>query len=276
MNPDPHDAMRPRSLRSDLIGPSAPHAGWVPSPRYLQRRWNVLSHVDKLPRGSLLEVGSGAGMLLHELTRAGFRCTALESSAPARELISRLAEESGVKIRVESTPDAGWTESFDVVVAMEVLEHIENDVAALSQWRQWLRPGGSLVLSVPAHMRRWGPADVWAGHYRRYEKESLRQLLEQSGFLLKSVQSYGFPVANLLERVSQRYYRKNVRLDTEGNPDREANNARSGIDRAHQSLGFRLLRSWPGRVGLRLSYWIQDRFLGTDLGNGYIAVAQRR
>ena len=277
MHKVPNPSASERLLEScDPVGPSAAASGWVPSPRYLHRRWRVLKQLANLPIGSVLEVGSGAGMLLHELTRAGFACTALETSEAARAVIERLARENAIGLQVAAAAQERWNESFDVVIAMEVLEHIPDDVAAVRQWLQWLRPGGTLIVSVPAHMRRWGPADVWAGHCRRYEKDGLKRLLGETGFTLKHFESYGFPVANVIERLSQHYYKRTVRLDADGNPDREANNARSGIDRANQSLGFRLLRSWPGRIGLRLSYWIQDRFLGTDLGNGYIAVAQRR
>ena len=65
-------------------------------------------------------------------------------------------------------------EVFDVVGAFEVLEHIEGDREALEAWRRWLTPGGQLMLSVPSHQDRFGPADLVVGHYRRYERDDLQ------------------------------------------------------------------------------------------------------
>ena len=260
---------------ADVFGPAAPDKGWVPSLRYLLRRQRVLAHLDRNGNGRrVLEVGSGAGMLLQELSRMGYACTALEQSEDARQLAETLRRANGVDVDIRGTPDAAWDASFDVVIAMEVLEHIEDDVAALREWRRWLRPGGSLVLSVPAHAKRWSAADVWAGHFRRYEKAPLHALLEQCGFTVERMESYGFPLANVLEGVSRRYYEKTIRYAEDGTPDRAANDARSGIERTPQLGAFRVLSSWPGRIGVRASYWLQDRFLEGDRGNGYIAVAR--
>ena len=53
--------------------------------------------------------------------------------------------------------------------AFEVLEHIDDDALALKQWREYLRPSGWLLLSVPAHQDQYGAADELVGHYRRYD-----------------------------------------------------------------------------------------------------------
>ena len=70
---------------------------------------------------------------------------------------------------------------FDLVCAFEVLEHIEDDAAAVRQWAARLRPGGWLLLSVPAHQRRYGPADELVGHFRRYDPARLTALLARCG-----------------------------------------------------------------------------------------------
>ena len=145
-----------------LFGPAAPEEGWVPAPRYLLRRRRILHQLRNFPPCDVIEVGCGAGMLLQELSARGFRCQALESSPQARELIARLSVKTGQVVDVHDAANPAWTGRFPLVMAFEVLEHIENDDAAMKQWASWLAPGGTLLLSVPAHPRLWSAADEWA------------------------------------------------------------------------------------------------------------------
>ena len=81
-----------------LLGPAAPEAGWVPAPRYLLRRARILRQLAGIKPCQALEIGCGAGVLLHELTARGFDCSALESSAEARTLARGLATDAGIDI----------------------------------------------------------------------------------------------------------------------------------------------------------------------------------
>jgi hypothetical protein len=95
-------------------------------------------------------------------------------------------------------------------------------------------------------------------------------------FAVDACESYGYPFANIADFLARRHYAANIMATSDGRPDRRENNDRSGIDRSGQRWLFRLLDSRPGRALLRLGYWLQDRFLHTDLGNGYLIVATRR
>lgn len=68
--------------------------------------------------------------------------------------------------------------AFDVVTALDVLEHIEHDAAALSEMGRILRPGGLLVATVPASMKLWSDWDVSLHHFRRYDRNSFASLFE--------------------------------------------------------------------------------------------------
>jgi SAM-dependent methyltransferase len=165
---------------------------------------------------------------------------------------------------------------FDNMLAFEVLEHIEDDLGALRQWASWLKPGGRLLLSVPAHMCLWTPRDEWAGHVRRYEREALVAVLREAGFEIEAFECYGFPLTNLSEWVSGPLFAR--RIHAGGNDaadDRKRNNDRSGIDRSLDLRLFPLVASLPGKLALRTACAIQDLFLGTDLGSGYVARVRR-
>lgn len=253
-----------------LLGPAFPDLGWVPAPRYLMRRARVLALSKHLRPGTVLEVGPGAGTLLMEFTERGFDCQALEPSGEAREMAARLLAADGKSIPVHAAPAPDWKGKFDVLFAFDVLEHIEDDSAALAQWRDWLRPDGCLLLSVPARMRLWTAGDVWAGHFRRYEWEQLEALLQRQGFTIDRFECYGFPLTNMTERVSAPAYRKLMRQAGNADDNRQSNNDRSGVDRRPHLRAYPLLASMPGKLALRACFALQRLFLRRDWGSGYI------
>lgn len=263
-------------IQDTLLGPAFPEHGWVPAPRYLMRRARILQMMQGLPPGSLLEVGPGAGTLLAEFAAGGFACEALELSNEARELASRVIASTGQPVRLHAKPDPAWRGRFDYVFAFDVLEHIQEDASALAQWVSWLKPGGRLLLSVPAHMALWTAGDEWAGHFRRYEQAELKRLLHDSGLELETFECYGFPLTNVSERVSASSYRKQIHAAASTDENRRKNNDRSGIDRRPHLRLFPLLRSWPGKLALRGFFFLQKMFLRTDLGSGYIVKTQAR
>jgi len=75
--------------------------------------------------------------------------------------------------------------SFDLVVASDVLEHVENDIAAASEIARVLKPGGVAIVTVPAHQWLFSEHDVALLHFRRYSKVALRNLLQRSGFTIR-------------------------------------------------------------------------------------------
>src|SRR3954447_25969490 len=81
---------------------------------------------------------------------------------------------------------------FEVVAAFDVVEHCEDDVRALVELTRVLRPGGRLLLSVPAYQWAWSDHDVRAGHYRRYTRPALEQLVEVAGLtVLRATYAFG-------------------------------------------------------------------------------------
>lgn len=261
-------------VRDPLLGPAAPDLGWVPAPRYLLRRRRILRQLCGMPPGEVVEIGSGAGMLLQELSGLGHACTALETSAQARSLIATLCERSGHRIDVHATAQPDWSGRFPLVMAFEVLEHIEDDFGALRQWADWLQPGGTLLMSVPAHPRQWNAADVWAGHFRRYRRRELVQRIEAAGLRVEYSECFGFPLGNLTERMQARGVARMFRQSGDQGV-RQANNDRSGIDRGHVLRWYPLLRSVPGRIALHAAFAMQAATRGMPLGNGYLLRARK-
>jgi SAM-dependent methyltransferase len=257
-----------------LLGPAAPEEGWVPAPRYLLRRRRILRQLKDIEPCDVVEIGSGAGMLLQELAARGFRCSALESSPQARDLITTLASKSGAAIEVRDAPDENWTGRFPLVMAFEVLEHIEDDATALRQWASWLRAGGTLLMSVPAHPGLWSAADEWAGHYRRYRRRDLVDVVRSAGLVIEHVECFGFPLGNLTEQLQARGIRR--RMAASALPaDHQTNSDRSGVERGHVLRWYPAMRSTVGQLLLRGAFAAQAMTTRLPLGNGYLLRARK-
>lgn len=265
-------------IQDAFLGPAVPALGWVPAPRYLLRRSRINHALRGIQPCRLLEIGCGPGMLLRELTSRGFECSALETSDQARAAAIRISESLGDDgIRFHSTPDDAWTGQFPLIMAFEVLEHIEDDAGALAEWASWLAPGGHLILSVPAHQKRWNARDVWAGHVKRYERAQLRAVVEGAGLEVESIECYGFPLANALEILGEGRYQVDPRVAEApaSVESRDDNTANSGVDRSSDAKWFPLLKSWPGKAALMAALVAQRPFLGTEMGNGYLLKASK-
>src|SRR3954470_9169982 len=130
-----------------------------------------------LPRQArILECGCGTGGNLYLLGSHG-EVVALASNADARSFA--LGKGTGVEVLFGELPDRplGLDGEFDLVVALDVLEHIEADQAAFTTMLDLVRPGGLLLITVPAIKRLWGQHDDRLHHLRRYNRRDLCALI---------------------------------------------------------------------------------------------------
>ena len=232
-------------------------AGEVPAPLTPNAwlRYDVVTRM--LPAGvrDVLEVGCGQGSMGVRLAQR-YQYLGLEpdqaSWAVAQRRISAAGRGEVRNIRV----DALGPEQFDLVCAFEVLEHIDDDAAAVCQWAARLRPGGWLMMSVPAHQRRYGPADELVGHFRRYDPEAMTALLTKCGLTGIEVRQYGFPLGYPLEAARNLIARRRLtaapggsvaeRTAASGRLLQPASRARGAATR-YGTAPFRLLqRGFPG------------------------------
>jgi len=132
----------------------------------------------------ILEVGSGIGNMTRYFVGHG-RVTATDISPFClRELRRTYARNDSVHVQTLDISRNSYPEKelYDTIICLNVLEHIEDDVAALHNMRSLLKPGGRLLLYVPANPRLYCEIDRGVGHYRRYLLEDLTSKLKKSGF----------------------------------------------------------------------------------------------
>lgn len=152
-----------------------------PPPAHLVAFVSGLGRVE-----SALDVGCGDGRLTAELDAAAL--TAADVSALALERAA--ARLPGVRL-IELQPDAPLPledAAFDLVLCAETLEHVRDVQLLLSEIRRVLRPGGELALTTPAARPLGRPEDPLSPHLHRFTRRSLRRVLGQLGFELRSLE----------------------------------------------------------------------------------------
>lgn len=148
----------------------------------------IRRQVPLKPGANILEVGAGTGSNLSMLQGFGW-VDAIEPDEAARALASQrggIAVGGGLLPDQVELPDG----HYDMIVLLDVLEHIESDRASLQVLRRKLAPGGRLVLTVPAAPWLWSEHDVAHHHKRRYTKRTLHDTLFDGGFDIRHMSHF--------------------------------------------------------------------------------------
>lgn len=165
----------------------------------------LIRRVARPPKNArILEIGCGTGHNFEMLSAFG-RVDALELD----EQVRRFAEKRlGREIMSAPLPElAGVPDnSYDLIGAFDVIEHIDDDRAGIASIAEKLKPGGKFIMTVPAHAWMWSAHDIVNHHKRRYSKRALRQLIDQSPLRLDALGYFNsllFPAA-VAERLASK------------------------------------------------------------------------
>jgi SAM-dependent methyltransferase len=228
-------------------------------------RWAVLRPtLARLAPRDILELGCGQGSVGARLAQFG-TYTGVEPDESSWETAKARIEPSGGTVLHGDHHKVPEGAEFDLVCAFEVLEHIADDRDTLADWVQFIRPGGRLMVSVPADQERFGPSDELVGHYRRYSNEGLAELLTAVGCSDIAIRRYGWPVGYALEAVSNRVSAKKLAAPVSGVA--EERSATSGRYLQPKNVAGQVLR-W----GMAPFTKVQE--LAPARGIGLVAVAK--
>lgn len=170
------------------------------------RREIVLSTLGNLKPSRVLDVGCGTGanLLLFDGQIVG-----LDISLKALKLAKR-RKRNALLVQGSATALPFKDEIFDLVLALDLLEHLPDDLQGLREMYRVLKKGGTILVTVPAYRFLWSEHDEALGHFRRYSKGEIKAKLEAVGFSIKFV-SHAivlpfFPIAlfRLLQKVLRR------------------------------------------------------------------------
>ena len=174
---------------------------------YRGRRRIIRSELDRLPlppHASVLDAGCGSGRTLIELTGYGV-VQGIELDPGAADV----ARARGVgEVRIGRLEELPWdADTFDLITCLDVIEHTPDDRATLTELRRVARPGGWLLVTVPAYQALWSQHDEDNHHFRRYSRRMLRAAASESGWVLWRLTSFNSlllaPAAAV--RIAQRW-----------------------------------------------------------------------
>lgn len=246
----------------------------APAPRFLMRLALLERLIEATPKGlhRFLEIGPGLGDV-----SAYVKCrfpategTLVEFSEKGAAILNEKFEtDRGISVLCTDFQKHHFASQFGLIMAFEVLEHIEDDVATLEKISRLLEPGGVFLFSAPSFMRKWQQVDEYAGHYRRYERDEIVRKFSAAGLHVETIWSFGFPVTHLLYPLRQAYYA----MQRFKNPDqtKEGATKKSGIERPLTPPFFKAL------IPLLLSpfFLLQNMVKQTDMGDGFLVMARR-
>ncbi|MBB4086576.1 class I SAM-dependent methyltransferase [Sphingomonas carotinifaciens] len=200
---------------------------------------DYLTRYAALPADArILEIGCGTGHNLPMLSGFG-RVEAIEIDPAARAIAG---ERLGRPVGDAPLPALPGVErgAYDLVAVLDVVEHIEDDVAALKAMGGLLKPGGKILIAVPAHQWMWSAHDVVNHHHRRYSKATLAAAIERAGLRAKKLTYFNsllFPLATAARLAG----RMTGRDDSDDSPPPKP------LNTAFETI-FRLERHLVGRL----------------------------
>jgi len=212
------DAMRP--LNYEVMFEVEDDHWW-----FVGRRAIVFAQIEQALAASIgknlqiLDIGCGTGATMDRLSDYG-QVQGIDLSETPLRYSRRRGHQRVFCASATALPFAD--NSFDLVTALDVIEHLDDDLRGLAEIRRVLKPGAPAMIFVPAFQTLWGPNDVQSGHKRRYRIEQLRPVIDASGLHLEKI-SYaniamfipiwaGRKILNLLGRHEQPENRINHRL----------------------------------------------------------------
>ena len=170
-------------------------------PWWLERGTLTLELLTRLglrPPATVLDVGCGWGVTLELLEQRGYRATGLDISHATLEQLDCPTREL---IEADLTQDLPCgAPQFDAVLALDVIEHLDDDAAAIRRLASLVRPGGYTVVSVPALPELYSEFDFVQGHRRRYTPDDLRLAFRGTGLELRQVFWWGQWLVRVLKR----------------------------------------------------------------------------
>jgi SAM-dependent methyltransferase len=221
---------------------------------------DVIDTLSGMPdRPTMLDAGCGTGQMLKMLQQRG-NAVGLDLSQDAIMFASSRDARNLVLGSVTNPPFANGT--FDIAFALDVIEHVDDDRSILEGLRELVRPGGALVITVPAFQSLWSDHDKINHHRRRYRRRQMRRILQASGFEVERItycNTVLFPIVYGIRRMQALARRFRPKDEAEVSSDLHA------YPRVINSLLYRLML---------IEAWVVKR-IDLPIGVSILAIARK-
>lgn len=179
----------------------------------------ISQYVSLNKSASILDIGCGSGLMLNALEKLG-STTGMDMSDEAimfsKEIFKGPIEQGYLPNNIPFESN-----QFNLITALDIIEHIEDDIASLKSIRTMLKQNGRAIITVPAYMFLWSHFDELNEHKRRYTLSELKFKLHQSGFTIEKITYYNtflFPLAYAVRKLNNLLGRNGVSdIDMPGN-----------------------------------------------------------
>ncbi|WP_353177323.1 class I SAM-dependent methyltransferase [Delftia acidovorans] len=239
-------------------------------PKLILRESAVLDMTRDVLPGSFVEMGAGTGHMAKIFLDRGFHGACHDIGESSRRIMRRRFSDFKEKIRVVDDISELSEGEYDYLLAFEVLEHVLEDRKVLQEWVRYLKPGGLLIASVPAHQRKFGKSDEIVGHVRRYEKEHLRALLNSVELEDVKMINYGYPITELTRALSNKIIASDESYENLDQKQRSIVSAQSKPKSIQKTLSF------FGENLVTPFCYMQRWFYRWDFGDGLVATAKKK
>jgi SAM-dependent methyltransferase len=232
-----------------------------------------------IPGHRFLEVGCGAGSTSLKLLEKGYTGTGIDfSPAAIEEASQKLApyiQDGKYQLQQANLLEGPSPDNnFDFAMSFFVMEHVENDTDFLKALKSRVRSGGYVIISVPGRKDKWGIEDETAGHYRRYDRQDLVDVIENAGLAHPEVWSLGVPVSNIIFGLSNRAI-KNSPEDKKRRLSKEDQTKSSGVRNIPYKTVFPpFFKAILNPVALQPAFIMQRCFYKSGMGLTMLARAQ--
>jgi SAM-dependent methyltransferase len=231
----PADENMPESLLVATLECVRRHPWW------LARANLVLAALKQnkiIPSAAIAEVGCGWGTNMEVLEKAGYKVTGFDISRRILEMIDR-PERNLVEMDLNCELPA-TRPSFDALLALDVIEHLDDDRGAISRMAHLLRPGGLAMVSVPALPELFSEYDDIQGHRRRYLPPTLGAAFKDTGLTVREVFWWGSWMVPILRRTRER-------------------SLKTGQKPKKTYVEYLKLPPWPVPTMMRLAYQFEEK-----------------
>jgi SAM-dependent methyltransferase len=220
---------------------------------------------------TFLDVGCGGGDLSKLLCDAGLTGVGVDFSeravAIASQTLAPYIAKGQYRLQLGDVHDlpSDFTK-VDLAISYMVMEHVEDDLGFLQKIKQYVKPGGNIILGVPGRRDRWSLEDETVGHIRRYDRGDLDAVLRKANLDQVSVWSVGVPTINMLFNVSLWMVARSGETAKVGQSQREQTETSGIRDIPWKTVFPSWVRIILNRTTLYPLFVIQRMFYRTGLG----------